>query len=35
MVSQVEDDLKKTMSQDRTVNIAALTKLLKELIDKE
>jgi hypothetical protein len=35
MVSQVEDDLKKTMSQDRTVNIAALTKLLKELIEKE
>lgn len=35
MVSRVEDDLKKTMSGDRTVNIAALTKLLKELIEKE
>jgi len=34
-VARVEDDLKKTMSGDRTVNIAALTKLLKELIEKE
>lgn len=35
MVTRVEDDLKKTMSGDRTVNIAALTQLLKELIEKE
>jgi hypothetical protein len=34
-IGKAEDDLKRTLSTDRTVNIAALTKLLKGLIEKE
>jgi hypothetical protein len=34
-IVKAEDDLKRTLSADRTVNIAALTKLLKDLIEKE
>jgi hypothetical protein len=34
-IGKAEDDLKRTLSADRTVNIAALTNLLKDLIEKE
>jgi hypothetical protein len=34
-VEDAEDDLRHTLTKDRTVNIAALTKLLKELLNEE